>query len=115
MRKIKTVVLCVILSAMLCGCANNKEGSAEVTDVGSVEIIAQESTPQPTPEPTPKPTPEPTPEPHECVFEHYECTVCGAIEPWEQDIVYFDGKAFWDKGVFYAQKELNIYQCPRKI
>lgn len=103
MRKIKTVVLCVILSAMLCGCANNKEGSADVTDVGSVETITQET------------IPEPTPEPHECVFEHYECTVCGAIEPWEQDIVYFDGKAFWDKGVFYAQKELNIYQCPRKI
>lgn len=31
MRKIKTVVLCVILSAMLCGCANNKEGSSGKT------------------------------------------------------------------------------------
>ena len=119
---------------------NISEASKELQMEPQESVLEQ--IPEPTAEPTPKPTPEPTPEPvHEhtmvmisngdgthspacsdcdyvesgtepCTFEHYECIACDAILPWEQDIVYFDGKAFWDKGVFYAQKELNIYRCP---
>lgn len=46
-----------------------------------------------------------------CVYEHYECLACGHIFSWEQDIEYFDGVYDW-KGIYYAQKDLNIYKHP---
>ena len=48
----------------------------------------------------------------ECQFSHYECTICGNGYPWEKDIEYFDGTNYYDKGIYYAQKELNIYKYP---
>jgi len=49
---------------------------------------------------------------HDCVYEHYECQICGSAYPWEQDIKYFDGTFGWSQGIYYAQKELNIYKHP---
>lgn len=49
---------------------------------------------------------------HDCVYEHYECGICGEAYPWEQEIDYFDGTFGWSQGIYYAQKELNIYKYP---
>ena len=46
-------------------------------------------------------------------------TACGEVEEdgqaefvSEQEIKYFDGTDYYDEGIFYAQKELNIYEYP---
>lgn len=49
---------------------------------------------------------------HDCNYVHYECSICGGAYPWEEDIIYFDGKFGRIQGVYYAQTELNIYKYP---
>ncbi len=46
-----------------------------------------------------------------CEYVHYECTSCKDAYPWENDIQYFNGE-YYEKGIYYAQKELNIYKYP---
>ncbi len=137
MRKRKLLILFMTLSLTLIGCGkdNTEEVAIDVSEVME-SVMATDST---VTENTVVENTETVPHEHnfvytangdrthtvnckydccsysqqeDCTYVHYECQVCAQAYPWEQDIDYFDGTFYWDKGIYYAQKELNIYKYP---